>query len=274
MPIHRFPLRHGSRPVGRIIQWKNEWHIVCATSASFRKSFLRLVAWDGVIEDRLMPTGHSFRRPVVPNTSTRIGTARRSNEAWTGRPRTWGVSTRGERRQLPFVVTFRRTILNAFAYAQQHGLATRLLDWTHNPLVALYFAVRDLTDIEGAVYAYFKDVVVHPEIMPLNQLDEVALFFPRPVHQRILVQRAFFTVHPEPQIPLASGAISESMRRFTETKYNLVRIRIPAAAKPIVQRELDDFGINHVVLFPGIDGLSEFINWGTRRAVTSSNRKV
>lgn len=160
------------------------------------------------------------------------------------------------------------------AYAQHHGLATRLLDWTHNPLVALYFAVREHPDSDGAVYAYFKDVVVRPEIMPLDQLDEVAVFFPRPVHQRILVQRAFFTVHPHPEIPLTPDILPDSMRRFTDTQENLVRIRIPSEVKPIIQRELDDFGINHVVLFPGVDGLSEFINWGTRRSVTTSKRRA
>ncbi len=157
------------------------------------------------------------------------------------------------------------------AYAQHHGLATRLLDWTHNPLVALYFAVREQLDKDGAVYAYFKDIVVRPEIMPLDRLPEVAVFFPRPVHQRILVQRAFFTVHPRPQMPLQPEPLSPMMREVSKVTENLARLRIPAKAKPMIQRELDDFGINHYVLFPGVDGLSEFVNCGTRRGVTASN---
>jgi hypothetical protein len=56
-----------------------------------------------------------------------------------------------------------RTQWEALAIAQHHGLPTRFMDWTTNPLVALYFSVRETkTDdndkpIDSAVYVLISD---------------------------------------------------------------------------------------------------------------------
>ncbi len=166
-------------------------------------------------------------------------------------------------RAVAFVDALPEADLECLAVAQHHGLATRLLDWSLNPLVALYFAAKDETDRDGAVFAFLPGMVAQPQLR-IEEITSVAVYFPRPVTRRILAQRGVFTIHPQPNVPLAATTLSGLVRQLLAVEENLLRIRIPFQLKTSLMKKLDNYGINEVTLFPDLDGLSEHVNWSSR----------
>ena len=156
--------------------------------------------------------------------------------------------------------------MERLAYAQHHGLATRLLDWSRNPLVALYFAAREHFLVDGAVFAFFHPCVITNTENPRRTVD-LRLFYPRPVNRRILVQNGLFSVHPRPEVPLTARSLPIIHHKEIADMPRLARIRIPSAAKSGILRDLDAIGINHYSLFPDADGLSFHVNWETSEFV-------
>ena len=54
----------------------------------------------------------------------------------------------------PYIDSVPTSAWNWLAIAQHHGLPTRLLDWSRNPLVAAFFAVERAHDDDSVVYAF------------------------------------------------------------------------------------------------------------------------
>jgi len=144
------------------------------------------------------------------------------------------------------------------ALAQHHGLATRLLDWTCNPLVAAYFAVYEHFDSDGVIYTYSPNTLVDPETAEMLDTDIVGVYRPKPISQRILNQQGVFTYHGHPYEPLGT----EPMDGIPGDT-NLFSIRIAKEAKHECLERLNNFGINQKFLFPDLDGLSRHVNWQT-----------
>ncbi len=153
--------------------------------------------------------------------------------------------------------------LEQLAIAQHHGLATRLLDWTMNPLVACFFACSEQIKKDGAVYIYeCPDKIVNEE-HSFNVLEEtpgVFGYFPKSISPRVLNQKGLFTVHCE-----AFRQISVSKSRLGNEESNLLVLIIPAKLKEDIVKHLEDYGIDKSVLFPDLDGLSAHINRKTLR---------
>ncbi|MEQ1784050.1 MAG: FRG domain-containing protein [Hyphomonadaceae bacterium] len=146
--------------------------------------------------------------------------------------------------------------------AQHYGLATRLLDWTFNPLVATFFAVAEMPDHDGAVFAYFPALFIDQSEEAIERIDTVAALIPRAIDAWVLRQAAGFTVHPDPSTPLRAGELAQPL-----SGPSLVQIVIPSDVKPEVRQMLENYGVNFHGLFPDLDGLSRHVNWGTSEMV-------
>jgi hypothetical protein len=166
-----------------------------------------------------------------------------------------------QRRSLPYLRVPPATTWDWLALAQHHGLPTRLIDWSENPLTSLWFAVNQPAQ-EGQDGVFW---VLEPEDDDFAKEEELnslegehhRLFTPRHLSERITAQAAWFTVHKS----WTENPECEPLERSLEFQDKLTRVTIPADYFALLRFQLDRCGVNHASVFPGLDGLCSHIKW-------------
>jgi hypothetical protein len=182
------------------------------------------------------------------------------------------------------------------AVAQHHGLPTRLLDWTYSPYVALHFVTDNLEqyDRDGVIWCVnyveahkrlpaklraalkrersnaFTAEMLEAAGLSLGGIEKLsrkpfAMFFEPPsLDDRIVNQFALFS--------LMSSPAAQIDQWLAHQKGDLVyRILIPRKMKWEIRDKLDQANITERVLFPGLDGLSQ---WLRRHYTPKDDRSV
>jgi len=149
------------------------------------------------------------------------------------------------------------------AIAQHHGLPTRLLDWTKNPLAALWFAVRKppvKLENYGVVWAFkpeTKDIITEPQKSRPFEGTRTKVFEPTHVTARIKAQDGIFTLHK--YMDEKDGFLA--LNKNKSYKHRLEKYKVPADAFPVIRGQLHRCGVHSASLFPDLDGLARFITW-------------
>ncbi len=150
---------------------------------------------------------------------------------------------------------------NWLSLARHHNVPTRLLDWTENPLIALWFACykKQENKSERVVWRFLVrlDELIDTKNESPFCLKNTGVFKPNHITKRITAQNGWFTVHHYSDnfkwdFPL------ESKKR---TGKNLIKFIIADDLRNDILKKLDIMGINSFSIFPDLEGLGNYLQW-------------
>lgn len=185
------------------------------------------------------------------------------------------------------------------ALARHHGVPTRILDWSRDPQIAIWFAVQDqpeYRDMDSVVYAFEpRDRFLIKHNYELEEssediksrytniekpfeidekefqkeaekkgFDNIILYRPSSLVDRIEYQSSWFSVHPYTDVKIKKrSSIKKSGYKLFEPegdhKDHFRKIYIKHNKKYEIRRELRQFGIDDVAIYKDLDNLGRYL---------------
>lgn len=170
---------------------------------------------------------------------------------------------------LPFFSGVGRTTV--WAYMQHHSCATRLLDWTASPFVAVYFAVNEQPEEDGALFVVApaalqeysgKRDFTDDDLVDPDAPERVTFTWPTLRSVRAATQQGHFSVSTN-ILGLHDDPILEACASIETQKPGTVvyrKIVIARDLKVTVLQQLRAMNVAPHTLFPSLDGLGRSLS--------------
>lgn len=162
---------------------------------------------------------------------------------------------------VPYLHYVPKNTVEWLALEQHHGLPTRLIDWSQNPLSALWFAVNKppINQEDGILWIFKpddKDFIQESELDSL-EFNRYTVYAPKHITERITSQFAFFTIHK-----YNKGSKDQvGLEQVEDIRNKLIKLSIPYSKFAHLRYQLHTCGINAASVYPGLDGICSRIKW-------------
>lgn len=154
---------------------------------------------------------------------------------------------------------------------QHYGLPTRLIDWTSDPLIALWFAFENQKDNENDRIVWGL-VVDNDLIVDFNKDSPfrgrfIKVFEPHKIDNRIENQQSWFSIQNIQVFGKGDGdglpVFNEynTMNERDDFEYYLARFIFKNSLRFDILEKLEELGVNYLKIFPDLTGLCKLIEW-------------